>query len=53
MQTALVGDLVAEGREGLFVPVGRGDLPTFTQRGDIPVFMNGMVRVRSAGGGVA
>lgn len=41
-ETALIGDVLAAGREGLFVPVARGDLPGFTQRGETALFLNGM-----------
>jgi len=41
-ETALLGDFNLGLREGLFVPVVRGDLPTFTQRGNTALFMNGM-----------
>jgi len=41
-ETALVGDVFQAGREGLFVPAVRGDLPTFTQRGEVPLFLTGL-----------
>lgn len=40
-ETALVGDIIAAGREGLFVPIAKGDLPTFSQRGQTALFMTG------------
>ena len=30
------------GREGWFVPVVRGELPTFTQRGNVPLFLSNL-----------
>jgi len=41
-ETALIGDFNLGLREGLFVPVTKGDLPTFSQRGDVPLFLNGL-----------
>ena len=41
-ETALIGDFNLGLREGLFVPVVKGDLPTFTQRGEVPIFLNGL-----------
>ncbi len=41
-ETALLGDFNIGGREGLLVPVVKGDLPTYTQRGEVPVFLNGL-----------
>ena len=41
-ETLLLGNIVAAGREGLFLPVARGDLPTFQQRNEVPLFLTGM-----------
>lgn len=41
-ETALLGDFNLGGREGLLVPVVKGDLPTYTQRGEVPVFLTGL-----------
>ena len=41
-ETAMIGDFNLGLREGLFVPVVRGDLPTYTQRGEVPIFLNGL-----------
>lgn len=41
-EKVMIGDINFQGREGLFVPVVRGDLPTFTQRGDIPLFLGNL-----------
>jgi len=41
-ETALIGNTIAAGREGLFVPIARGDLPTFQQRNQVPIFLTGM-----------
>ena len=41
-EKVLIGDIDFQGREGLFLPVVRGDLPTFTQRGEIPLFLNSL-----------
>ena len=38
----MIGDINFAGREGLFVPVVRGELPTFTARGDIPIFIGNL-----------
>jgi len=42
-ETLLIGDIVTQGHEGLFVPVAQGDLPTFEQRNFVPLFLNGMM----------
>jgi hypothetical protein len=41
-EKVLIGDINAQGREGIFLPVVKGDLPTFTQRGDVPLFLNNL-----------
>jgi len=41
-EKVLIGDIDFQGREGLFLPVARGELPTFTQRGEIPLFLNNL-----------
>ena len=41
-ETALIGDFNLGFREGLFVPVAKGDLPTYSQRGEVPLFLNGL-----------
>jgi len=41
-EKVLIGDINFQGREGLFLPVARGELPTFTQRGEIPLFLNNL-----------
>jgi hypothetical protein len=41
-EKVLVGNVVAAGRDGLFVPLSRADLPTFGQRGERALFLNGM-----------
>jgi len=45
-ETMLIGNTVqteGDNRAGLFIPVARGDLPTFTARGEIPLYLNGML----------
>lgn len=41
-ETAMIGDFNLGLREGLFVPVAKGDLPTYSQRGEVPLFLNGL-----------
>lgn len=43
-ETALLGDVIQAGKEGLFYPVVQGDLPSFNRRqGLAPQYFNGMV----------
>jgi hypothetical protein len=42
-ETLVLGDLVSPGREGLFIPLGSGDLPAFSARGEISLFLNGLI----------
>ena len=42
-ETLLIGNVIAAGREGLFLPFAQGDLPTFQQRNEVPLFLNGMM----------
>ena len=41
-ETAMIGDFNFAGREGLFVPLVKGDLPSFSDRGEVPAFLNGL-----------
>ena len=41
-ETLLLGDINTNGREGLFFPQVKGDLPTYTNRGDVPLFLSGL-----------
>ncbi len=41
-ETAMIGDFNLAGREGLFIPLVKGDLPTYTARGEVPIFLNGL-----------
>jgi len=41
-ETALIGDINTQGREGLFFPRIKGDLPTYTARGEVPAFLSGL-----------
>ena len=41
-ETAMLGDIVNAGREGLYVPIVKGDLPSFSARGEVPAFLNGL-----------
>ena len=38
----MIGDLDFAGREGLFVPQVKQELPTFQQRGDVPLFLGNL-----------
>jgi hypothetical protein len=43
-ETALLGDVVQAGKEGLFFPIANGDLPAFNRRGGAaPKYFNGMM----------
>lgn len=43
-ETALLGDVIKAGKEGLFYPVSRGDLPSYNRRGgQAPKYFNGMI----------
>jgi hypothetical protein len=41
-ETAMIGDIINAGREGLYVPLVKGDLPSFSQRGFVPAYLNGL-----------
>ena len=43
-ETALLGDVISAGTEGLFYPVVSGDLPSYNRRGGAaPKYFNGMI----------
>lgn len=42
-EVMVLGDLIQPGREGIFIPIAKADLPTFTARGNVPLYLNGMI----------